>query len=210
MRNSRHEQKLNTNSPFLATRAPPSPRVRGEGRGEGASPLGSESRRRPLTRRAGARRPLPAQRGEVKSKSVLATRLRPSFATKGTTLLPPNKGRRSAERRIQPVAAPQRLMLPWTDASGAAAALRGRSPLGAPTAALAKATERSSSAQAVLRVNERTRALPAPSVALKRSTPRAGRHAGGNDARTARERGYKPRPQEPHSLHQSAVTGRRP
>jgi hypothetical protein len=23
-------------------------------------------------------------------------------------------------------------------------------------------------------------------------------------------RGYKPRPQEPHSLHQSAVTGRRP
>jgi hypothetical protein len=26
----------------------------------------------------------------------------------------------------------------------------------------------------------------------------------------ARERGYKPRPQAPHSLHRSAVTGRRP
>jgi hypothetical protein len=49
--------------------------------------------------------------------------------------------------------------------------------------------------------------LPAPSPALKRSTPRAGRNAGGDDARTARKRGYKPRLQEPHSLHQSAVTG---
>jgi len=28
--------------------------------------------------------------------------------------------------------------------------------------------------------------------------------------KAARERGYKPRPQEPHSLHQLAVTGRRP
>ncbi len=66
------------------------------------------------------------------------------------------------------------------------------------------------SAQAVLHANERTQALPAPSVALKRSTPRAGRSPGGNDAQTARERGYKPRPQEPHSLHPTAVTGRRP
>ena len=30
------------------------------------------------------------------------------------------------------------------------------------------------------------------------------------DARTARGRGYKPRPQEPHPPHRSAVTGRRP
>src|ERR1700684_2857991 len=30
------------------------------------------------------------------------------------------------------------------------------------------------------------------------------------DARNARERGYKPRPQEPHPPHRSAVTGRRP
>jgi len=37
-------------------------------------------------------------------------------------------------------------------------------------------------------------------IALKRSTSRAGRSAGGDDAWTARERGYKPRPQEPHSL----------
>jgi len=47
-------------------------------------------------------------------------------------------------------------------------------------------------------------------IALKRCTSHAGRHAGGDDARTARERGYKPRPQEPHSPHRSAVTGRRP
>ena len=51
------------------------------------------------------------------------------------------------------------------------------------------------------------RALPAPSIALKRSTPRPGRSAGGVDARAARGRGYKPRPQEPHSLHRSAVAG---
>jgi len=44
------------------------------------------------------------------------------------------------------------------------------------------------------------RALPTPSIALKQSTLRAGRSAGGDDARTARERDYKPRPQEPHSL----------
>ncbi len=52
--------------------------------------------------------------------------------------------------------------------------------------------------------------ITAPSTALKRSTSHAGHNAGRVDARTARERGYKPRPQEPHSPHQSAVTGRRP
>jgi hypothetical protein len=83
----------------------------------------------------------------------------------------------------------------------------GRSPSGAPTTALARATERSNSAQAALHARERTQALPAPSIALKRSTPRPGRSAGGDDARAARERGYKPRPQEPHSLHRSAVAG---
>jgi len=68
------------------------------------------------------------------------------------------------------------------------------------TAALAEATERFSSIQAALHTNSRTRALPAPPNALKRCTPHPGRHAGGDDARTARERGYKPRPQEPHLL----------
>jgi hypothetical protein len=68
------------------------------------------------------------------------------------------------------------------------------------TAALVAATERFDSAQAALRANGRTRALPAPPSALKRSTSRAGRNAGGDDARTARERGYEPRPREPHSL----------
>ena len=72
------------------------------------------------------------------------------------------------------------------------------------TAALAKATDRFSSAQAALHTKERTRALPAPSIALKRSTPRPGRSAGGVDARAARERGYEPRPQEPHPLRQNS------
>ena len=67
-------------------------------------------------------------------------------------------------------------------------------------AALIAATKRFDSAQAALHAIERMRVLPTPSIALKQSTLRAGLHAGGDDARTARERGYKPRPQEPHSL----------
>jgi hypothetical protein len=77
-------------------------------------------------------------------------------------------------------------------------------------AALARASERSSSVQAALHAIKRMQALPAPSIALKPNTWRPGRNARGVDARTARERGHKPRPQEPHSLHPTAVTGRRP
>jgi len=89
--------------------------------------------------------------------------------------------------------------------------MRGRAGRGLASrrsaAALAQASERFSSAQAALRAKERAPALPAPSIALKRSAPRPGRSAGGDDARAARERGYEPRPQEPRPLHQSAVTG---
>ena len=46
-------------------------------------------------------------------------------------------------------------------------------------AALARTSERSSSAQAVLHAIDRTRALPAPSIALKQGTLHAGRNAGG-------------------------------
>jgi hypothetical protein len=92
--------------------------------------------------------------------------------------------------------------------SGAAAGLSA-SPLASrrSTAVLVAATERFDSAQAALHANGRAQALPTPPNALKRSTSRAGRTAGGDDTRTARERGYKPRPQEPHSPRQSAVTG---
>jgi hypothetical protein len=68
------------------------------------------------------------------------------------------------------------------------------------TAALAGASERSSSAQAALHANKRMRALPAPSLALKQGTLHAGLNAGGDVARTARERSYELRPQEPHPL----------
>jgi hypothetical protein len=52
---------------------------------------------------------------------------------------------------------------------------------------------------------------PPCAVPVQRCTSRAG-HCAGRPMLpgTARERSYKPRPQEPHSLHQSAVTGRRP
>jgi len=83
---------------------------------------------------------------------------------------------------------------------GSAPLSEARSPSGSSAAALAEATERFNSAQAALHANSRTRALSAPPNALKRCTSRAGHNAGGDDARTARERGYKPRPQVPHSL----------
>jgi hypothetical protein len=127
------------------------------------------------------------------------------------------RGRRSAERRIQPLSAPRRQMSPPECASGAVPpptlprtrgrAGRRRLASRRSAAALAKATERFGSAQAALHAKERAPALPAPSIALKRSTPHPGRSAGGDDARAARERGYEPRPQEPRPLHQSAVTG---
>jgi hypothetical protein len=62
------------------------------------------------------------------------------------------------------------------------------------------ATECFDSTQAALHANGRARVLPAPSLALKRSTPLAGRNAGGDDARAARVRGYEPRPREPRLL----------
>src|SRR5580698_9377666 len=48
---------------------------------------------------------------------------------------------------------------------------------------------------------------PPSAVPVQRGTSRTGHCAGRLDTRAARERGYKPRPREPHSLHQSVVTG---
>jgi hypothetical protein len=119
-----------------------------------------------------------------------------------------NKGKRSADRRIQPC---PRGALRCCHLKALRA--RKRPDVGGPlafrrsTTALAGATERSNSAQAALRANERTQALSAPSITLKRCTSCPGRSAGGDDARAARERSYELRPQEPHSLHRSAVAG---
>jgi len=76
-----------------------------------------------------------------------------------------------------------------------------RSPSGAPQRHLTRrANARTQPRPRFTRTKRDTQALPAPSFALKRSTPHPDRSAGGDDARTARERGNKSRPQEPHSL----------
>jgi hypothetical protein len=119
-------------------------------------------------------------------------------------------GGKAAERRGHPSMSAHRRQVSAVCATRLRAeAARRRGPLAfrRSAAALAKATERFGSAQAALHAKERAPALPAPSIALKRSTPHPGRSAGGDDARAARERSYEPRPQEPHPLHQSAVTG---
>ena len=158
--------------------------------------------------------------GNDEHKIVLAARLRPSpahdDASKRFAVPRKGRGKRSAERRIQPMSARRHQMLPPECASGpvpppdppslAGGGLGGGSPSGAPPRRLPKRPN-ASAHRAALHAKERTRALPAPSITLKRSTPRPGRSAGGVDARAARERGYEPRPEEPHPLHQSAVTG---
>jgi hypothetical protein len=135
------------------------------------------------------------------------------------------RGRRSAERRIQPC--PHRTS--WTCRLKVhrrqvyavcvnPSAVRKRSqrePLAfrRSTAALVQRPNALTQVQAALHANERERALPAPSIALKPGIWRAGRNAGGHSslhwrklrtlvcaARTARERRVSRRPREPHSL----------
>jgi hypothetical protein len=130
-------------------------------------------------------------------RSVLAARPRPRFCSR-TQRLPASRkqrGRRSAERRIRPMSAPRHQMLPPECARARCPhptlpRTRGRAGRGLASrrsaAALAKATERFGSAQAALHAKERAPALPAPSIALKRSTPHPGRSAGGDDAQAAR------------------------
>ena len=131
--------------------------------------------------------------------------------TKPRSHLPPGKEREAERRKAHhPLSALHRRALPLIDAGARQRLVREPLAFRRSTAALAGAIERSSSAQAALHAVERMRALSAPSIALKPNTWRPGRNAGWVDARAARERGYKPRPQEPHSLHPTAVTGRRP
>ena len=134
-------------------------------------------------------------------------RLHPGFA-KPRSRKPPQK--RAAERRqaqlhwsrtIGCSSAPHERMLPAVRTSGA---------LGAPRRRLARRLNALPQPRPRFTRSGGRRLSPAPSNALKRSTSRTGHNAGRVDAWTARERGYEPRPQEPHSLHQSAVTGDAP
>jgi len=69
----------------LAARiAPPSPRLRGEGRDEGASPLGSESRIGPLTPTLSPH----AGRGRRKQRALLLASCAIASVAMGTTLQP--------------------------------------------------------------------------------------------------------------------------
>ena len=89
-------------------------------------------------------------------------------------------------------------------------ALRARSPLGAPS-------RLSSRGFRLHAIRSRPRVTPAGGAGVTRSslTPKPStwhpdRNVEGVDTRTAREQGYKPRPQEPLPPHQSAVTGDTP
>ncbi len=167
--------------------------------------------------RAGHFGPDPLARND-ESNPLLATRSAPEFCEsrrhndKALFDSPPaDKGRRSAERRKFIGAAPHRHTLPFADAPQTSGrSLRHLSAYAAAgisePARLPALRGGSCRSDRTLRLSpgrasrdEVRRRYLRLCIALKRGTPRAGRSTGGNDARTARGRGYKPRPQEPHS-----------
>ena len=133
--------------------------------------------------------PSPASRGRMARALSFSRRSRARvLPTKATKLLPPKKG--EAERRKGATVSwghATHRMLPSKCASGAAARSSERARLsalhrGACLGHLPKLDPGRASRDAV------RRRWPRLGVALKRSTSRAGRNAGGVDARTARER----------------------
>jgi hypothetical protein len=134
----------------------------------------------------------------------------PSFAALSHSLSPPptKEGRRSADRRV---------LRDRTSGCGAPSVCSSkpkniRRGLASRRSTAALAAQMNATAQprpCFLGLRSNGRYPPNP-VPVQRCTSRTGHNAGRSDARTARERGYKPRPQEPHPPHRSAVTGRRP
>ena len=107
------------------------------------------------------------------------------------------RGRRSADRRT----------IHWPHQRMRQRSQRG--PLASRRSTAALATQINAMAQlrpCFLRLARDGR-YPPHAVAVQRGTSRTGPSAGRNDARAARERGHEPRPREPHSPRQSAVTG---
>ena len=121
-----------------------------------------------------------------------------------------SEGRRSADRRISNQSAPHARLLPNEHTPGAVArhtlrcchpkALRARSPLGAPTAVLAAQINATAQPRPRFMRTGGCGRYPHHRTHPQRCTSRTGHSAGRVDAQAARERGYKSRPQEPHSL----------
>jgi len=161
--------------------APPPPRCA----------IADASRRRSLRkvrRPKAAFAPSPASRGRI-SALVLATQCARGLPTEATKLLPPKK-QGEAERRkgaTVPWGLATQRMSPSICASGGAARSAERARLsahhrGACSGHVPKLSPGRASRDAV------RRRYPHLGIALKRGTSRAGRNAGGVDARTARER----------------------
>jgi hypothetical protein len=137
------------------------------------------------------------RRSRFRSRDAIASE---AWGTKGKVRLQISEGRRSADRRIVQPSAPHIRVLPLEYASGALASRRSAAVLAAQinaTAQLRPRFTRNTMRRRYLRLESR----------LQRCTSRAGHSAGRFDAQAARERGYEARPQEPHPLRQSAVTG---
>ena len=178
----------------------------------------SESRRGPLTLLRCAQSTSPRTRGGVNkqshSRDAAASELCKTTArTTARNLVASKKEGGGAPKGAPTMSAPHIQALPLERARAQTRGFAAEPPAPARLPALHRgsclATECFDSAQAALHAIERERALPAPSIALKPSTWLAGRNAGGDDARTARERSVSLRPREPHSLPSVSTLGRK-
>ena len=163
--------------------------------------------------------PLPRYRGGGRNRVSFprCTCIRVLQRTARKVRLQISEGRRSADRRIIQPSATHFQALPSENASAAEArhtrrryrlkALRARSPLGAPRAVLAAQINATAQPRPRFMRTGGRGCYPHHRTHPQRCTSRTGHNAGRVDAQAARERGYKPRPQEPHSPYQSAVTG---
>src|SRR5271163_4668195 len=180
----------------------PSPRVRGEGRDEGASPLGvelrrSEPRRGPLTLARYARSTSPRATGRGEKAISFSRGVFASEFCHVTVRKPSHEGRRSAERRIVFGAA----------SSDAAAVSAETARLSALHRGLALANQRLCSAPAALPGFSAMGCHPILPVPVQRAPRRPVIDTGRAVSGAAWERGYEPRPQAPHPPRQLAVTG---
>jgi len=167
--------------------------------------------RRPLHHPSGGPPP-PFSRGRIK-QSRSRDACAPELCLSHAQISPPKEakeGRRSADRRI--VLEPRHANECCHPFALRARQRPQRRPLASRRSTAALATQMNATAQprpCFLRLACGGR-YPPNAVPVQRCTSQTGRSAGRRDAQAAREWGYKPHPREPHSLHRSAVTSRRP
>ena len=190
--------------------ATPSPRVRGEGGVRGPLRWAQTTKlrlaERPPHPRFASTSPRAAGRGDKAisfSRRTFAPELCHAIPKQA---LPSTSQRREAERRqAHPTETASRRDTSSLCHAARRLKRRSRSPLGAPPRHFAEALPSARPGPALPGITGCKRENPLRHQCSEHLAVRT--RAGRADAQAARERGHEPRPREPHSLRQSAVTG---